>query len=453
MPSWGLDEISERTAGRAMIAENASLAELLPSRRQRRRLSSLVPARSMVASRRKAAPSGAGAIPRVWVLTGDRAGDNSQVLALAESLGWPFAVKRLSLSVPRAWTKTTLGRWLAPWSKPLIGGLQPPWPDLVISSGLRNEIICRWIRRQARGANIRFVHVGRPWTSPANYHLVVTTPQYRLPRRANILHNSTPLHRITGERLASEAALWAPRLRHLPAPYVAVMIGGHSGPYSFDRRAAVRLARQASRLAANLGGSLLISTSARTPAAVVDAVFDSVTVPAYGFRWSPDSGENPYVAFLGLAQAIVVTGDSVSMITEACATGKAVYIFDLAQDRGLTFAVNDDSSSGEDAEAVGGKGILGHLEWAHVRAFLYRLLMRFGPQRLSRDIALVHQELIAAGRAAWLGEPLMGHRLLPPLDSLSRAVGRVQQLFEWPRHEAPLRDEPVAGPAQLRRLA
>ena len=32
--------------------------------------------------------------PRVWVLTGNKAGDNSQVLALAEALGWPFEIKR-----------------------------------------------------------------------------------------------------------------------------------------------------------------------------------------------------------------------------------------------------------------------------------------------------------------------------------------------------------------------
>ena len=42
--------------------------------------------------------------------------------------------------------------------------LRPPWPDLVISCGVRNEPVCRWIRAQS-GGHTRYVHVGRPWAS------------------------------------------------------------------------------------------------------------------------------------------------------------------------------------------------------------------------------------------------------------------------------------------------
>ncbi|HJT99539.1 MAG TPA: ELM1/GtrOC1 family putative glycosyltransferase, partial [Rhodanobacteraceae bacterium] len=38
-------------------------------------------------------------------------------------------------------------------------------------------------------------------------------------------------------------------------------------------------------------------------------------------------GDNPYAGFLGWADRIVVTPDSVNMISEACATGKPVYTF------------------------------------------------------------------------------------------------------------------------------
>ena len=42
------------------------------------------------------------------------------------------------------------------------------------------------------------------------------------------------------------------------------------------------------------------------------------------------AGENPYFAFLALADAIVVTEDSVNMVTEAAGTGKPVYVQSLA---------------------------------------------------------------------------------------------------------------------------
>ena len=41
------------------------------------------------------------------------------------------------------------------------------------------------------------------------------------------------------------------------------------------------------------------------------------------------SGENPYFAFLAFADAIVVTEDSVNMVTEAAGTGKPVYVQSL----------------------------------------------------------------------------------------------------------------------------
>ena len=41
------------------------------------------------------------------------------------------------------------------------------------------------------------------------------------------------------------------------------------------------------------------------------------------------TGANPYFGMLGLADCIVVTGDSVNMVSEACATGKPVHVFQL----------------------------------------------------------------------------------------------------------------------------
>ena len=43
------------------------------------------------------------------------------------------------------------------------------------------------------------------------------------------------------------------------------------------------------------------------------------------------NGPNPYIGFLGLADTIVVTSDSINMISEACSTGKPVYIITLGK--------------------------------------------------------------------------------------------------------------------------
>jgi mitochondrial fission protein ELM1 len=362
-----------------------------------------------------------GHAPSVWLLMGHRAGDNSQVQALGEALGWPFEIKRFAY---HSWER--LVNW--PFTATLAGvvkerssALGPPWPELVISAGRRNEPIARWIRARARrsdGARVRLVHVGRPWARIERWDLVVTTPQYRLPHLPNVLHNETPLHRVTPGRLLEAGARWRGRLSYLPRPWVAVLAGGPSGPYPFDADSGARLARGASELAAKAGGSLLITTSARTPKDAIEKLFGGVTVPAFLYRWREDDRENPYFAFLSLADQLVVTGDSVSMMTEACATGKPVFLFDTGEGH---FSMRERHGAGLPWWRT--------LDRQHAKAFVYRETMRWGPSRLTRDIRIVQQLLVESGRAAWLGEGIPAASP-PPLYDVERAAARVRALFE-----------------------
>lgn len=366
--------------------------------------------------------------PRVWALMGHKAGDNAQVLALTEALNWPFEIKRFAYKKWEAVPNFTLGVTLAGIDKDASSPLVAPWPDLVITSGRRNEPIARWIQQQAaaQGQRVRLIHLGRPWSKIERFDLIVTTPQYRLPVRPNVLHNKTPLHRVNKDRLREEAGKWRDQFAHLPKPHVAVIIGGSSGPYSFDHAAAERLARQASAFAAEIGGSLLVTTSARTPAATIDTFCEHVTVPAFVYRWRKDATDNPYFGLLAVADRLIVTGDSMSMLAEACATKKPVYIFDLGEGRNAMRPETRDAADRE-YERTSWYGP----ELARLRAYLYRQMMTFGPQRLSRDIRIIHKYLTDTGRAAWLGDALPSETPLPTLDCLARAVARTKALFDF----------------------
>jgi mitochondrial fission protein ELM1 len=346
--------------------------------------------------------------PRVWVLTGYRAGERAQILALAEALGWPFEVKELDYRPSAARISLFRASNLRGFRMDRSSRLAPPWPDLVISAGMRNEPACRWIRAQSAGRT-RIVHIGRPWARLEQFDLVITTPQYRLPERANVLHNTLTLHRVTVARLQDEAHQWAPRLAALPQPRIAVIVGGDSGPTTFGRKAAVRLARQAGAMARERGGSLLVTTSARTAPAAVEALYAGIEAPVHFYRWRRDDDDNPYFGYLALADAIIVTADSISMLTEACATGKPVYMFDADRAADATAAPGDSHDF-------------------RLSGLLYRWMMRWGPKRLSRDLALVHRRLLEDEHAVWLGEPFPA-RPPPPLRDLERALARVRGLF------------------------
>ncbi len=351
--------------------------------------------------------------PLVWLVTGYRAGERAQIMALADALGWPYEVKDLVHRRYAFRTNLLRGRDLRGIDRRKSSPLAPPWPDLIISAGMRNEPVCRWIRDQANGS-VRIVHIGRPWARPDNFDLVVSTPQYRLPEHPVVLQNTTTLHRVTASHLEKAARTWAPRLADLPEPRTAVILGGNSGPYTFGSRAAARLAQEASRMANRSGGSLLVTTSARTPLSSWKAFKESLDAPAHCYDWAPDPDTNPYYGYLALAESIIVTCDSISMLSEACATRKPVYMFDLLAPRGTTSDLARESAGPEEDFRLG--------------AWLYRLMMRYGPRRLSRDVSLVHERLISSGHAVWLGEtfPDAGP---PALSDVDHAVQRVHALF------------------------
>jgi mitochondrial fission protein ELM1 len=102
-----------------------------------------------------------------------------------------------------------------------------------------------------------------------------------------------------------------------------VLVGGPSGSAGFGARAAARLGEQLVRLAVD-GAGLMVTPSRRTPRGVVDQLADALAGLG-GWIWA-GVGDNPYPGILGLADAIVVTADSVNMASEAASTGKPVFI-------------------------------------------------------------------------------------------------------------------------------
>lgn len=350
--------------------------------------------------------------PRVWVILSWRAGERSQVLALAEALGWPFEEKRMAyrsrLLPPHLLRQVTPAGIDSEGSSSIEG----PWPDLIIGAGSLNEPVARWVQEQ-NGGKTRIVWVGRPWAPLGLFDLVVTTPQYRLRQRPDVLHNPTTMHRVTSSRLASEFEVWRDRVADLPKPLISVLVGGPSGPFPFGEHAGRRLGRFVSNEAKARGGSVWLTTSARTPPLAVSAIRAELDVPHRLHEWSAGQDENPYFAMLAAADFVVATADSISMLSEAASIGKPMWMFDPG--------VGPRSMRGRPMPA-------GEREDRSLASVFYRGMMRWGPRRLSRDITLVHRALEDAGVATWLGDGPPGRG--GGEDVTAIAADRVRRLLE-----------------------
>jgi hypothetical protein len=267
------------------------------------------------------------------------------------------------------------------------------------------------------------VHIGRPWAPLQAWDLIVTTGQYFLPTSDNIVHNALPLHRHVDSDLVAAAQSLRQQLKSLPRPWIAVLVGGDSGKFVFTPGKGARMGELVNRLAVEVGGSLLVSDSPRTPAVAMDVLQAQLTEPNLCHRCA-SGADNPYAGMLALADAFVVTGESMSMLSEASGRAKPLFVYDLS---------DTDSPWWMLPHSFG------------VKPLSHRVAMLLGPRRMRRDISKIQDGLVKSGQAKWLTADAIAQlgNELPSTEGISpgadpatasaadlqRATAAVQRLF------------------------
>ncbi len=268
-------------------------------------------------------PSPADGRADCWIITDGAAGNVRQARALAGAMRvhaieltvklrgpWrtfaPRFVKAMRLGVPKNI------RW----------HLAPPWPALAIGCGRQAASLTRALRTMSGGKTFT-VQILDPRIDPALFDMVVV-PRHDELEGPNVIRTLGALNPVDEAWMSAGLAQF-PLLDQLPKPRTALLIGGQRrGLELSDAWFDAFLARVAA-LVSRARGSLLIACSRRTPDAWRTRLGGLVTDGAAHIWTGESDGENPYQGYLGAADRIVVTPDSVNMISEACATGKPVF--------------------------------------------------------------------------------------------------------------------------------
>lgn len=319
----------------------------------------------------------------VWVLLGQRTGDNNQLLRLATELGLPFRTlelryNRLHLLPPRM-----LGTSLSSLDRPSRAAIAPPWPELVLGIGHRSVPVALAIRALSGGKS-KLVRLGNPRLDPARFDLVITTPQYRVPEARNVLRLPVGISTAATVKPTREEREW---LARLPRPHHLLLLGGDTFMWRLGPREVVP---ELSNLKAKPGSVVAVS-SGRSG----DAMLATVAAALAGSEHALVRGRFPrYSVLVGDADEIYVTADSVAMISDAIATGKPVGLI-------------------EPAKSVSGK--------------LFYGLEEFGLGVPIRDVRRFWTSVRKRGLAGTAENPVAGSLASDPLD---QAVPAVRELLD-----------------------
>lgn len=257
----------------------------------------------------------------VWALTTGETGMNHQATGVAQALGHPFEFKLLRPKAPWTWLPGHLtpcaNRSLGPGSSPL----SPPWPEIVISCGRRSVAAALWVKKKS-GAFA--VHIQNPLVPPRCFDLVVAPRHDRL-SGPNIMTTDVALHHLTEARIAAGVPALRAVLPPLAGKVVAAMIGGTDARFTLTEAHIDRLADDLRQWVETHGLSLILTPSRRTGAALGARLRAALQHPRI-WMWD-GQGDNPYPGMLGLADVVLVTTDSFSMVGEGAFTGKPLYLY------------------------------------------------------------------------------------------------------------------------------
>ncbi len=321
----------------------------------------------------------------IWILWHSRIGDLKQMEVLATSLGLPFLVKKLEFKWPHYPPLARLSS--------SSNALTEAWPDLILCTEALSSKIAVRLKKKS-GGTIKIVSLARPHGDARRFDLVLTTAQYRLPNLPHVVELLLPL---TAPNTKSTRRV---------ARKLTVLVGASSSPESLDQDTAVAMVEALTSYADRHALELNVVTSPRTESEIARVFEQNMKAPHQSFIWKAGI-ENYYQGCLDEAAEIVVTSDSASMLSDALATGKPVWVYRLPR----KFAV-----------------VQSLIEWIFKRAPAL-WIFRKGLIEPATDRWLLIERLVEKGYVQWFGTPKTQTKIFEPQVDIEVAVGALRKLL------------------------
>ena len=279
-------------------------------------------------------------IPETWVIFDKRAGTLQQAIAVAELIGLPFKI-----ITPECSKLNALPNFILPASSLRIKRKNrlelkniTNYPKIIIGAGRKSANISCFIKNQAKLENIKIVniHIMNPQMN-FNFFDLIILPDHDKANycRNNIIRINGAINNINHSTLEQAVIKFqqTPLYQKIDLQAqnkIALLIGGSSKNSIFEPKSMQNLIEHSCKIAKEMSAQLLILNSRRTSNQLNEIIKSSLDGNYYFFDCNDKdfNQNNPYLAILGIANFIIATGDSISMISEALNSGKTIYIFD-----------------------------------------------------------------------------------------------------------------------------
>jgi mitochondrial fission protein ELM1 len=267
----------------------------------------------------------------IWILGDNRPGTVSQSIGLAEEIGFDYKIINLTYNFLAFLPNFLFSRSMIRLTKDVKNKFQnlDYLPSIIISAGRRSAPVALYLKKLSDNRT-KIVQIMNPNLNFNKFDFVILPKHDEADESAhsNLITTIGALTKTNEKSIAKERERFATWFAEIKKPKIALMLGGSSNKTKFTTDSGIELAQIISEICNNMDATLLVLNSRRSGDELSQAVKSNLNCDFKFFDWKETKNENPYLAILGYADFFVITGDSVSMISECCSTGKPVYIFD-----------------------------------------------------------------------------------------------------------------------------
>jgi len=190
--------------------------------------------------------------------------------------------------------------------------------DLIISCGRKSIIPSILIKK--KNPKIFTIHVQNPKVSFKNFDAIIA-PEHDGLEGDNIYSSKGAVHYITESEINKAKPYLYNKIKS--EKVVSLILGGPNKYYKFEKDQLIKIFNLIKSEFVSKGYKIIVIPSMRTP--IESIKLSAKEMGSYGYVVNKVD-KQAYLSAYGLADYVVVTCDSISMISEAATSGKPIFV-------------------------------------------------------------------------------------------------------------------------------
>ena len=200
--------------------------------------------------------------------------------------------------------------------------------NIVISCGRKSVIPSLFLKKKFKDKIVN-IHIQDPKVSFKHFDLIIS-PEHDGIKGENVITTRGSIHYLTKKEITENASYLS--LSEKKKKIVTFVIGGPNKYYKYSDQQIHVIFNKVKTIFTPDKFKIVVIPSYRTPEEVIKKAYNTFSVNHYVVK---KIDKKAYLSSLAIADYIIVTCDSTSMISEAAVTGKPVYMAMLKPKRNI----------------------------------------------------------------------------------------------------------------------